>query len=138
MPWDYSSPRTVRPGDRVRIELPYSEVCMHMRVAGRVMDVRMTDGRYPMAQLLNSDGSEFSFPITTGEAGIYGDYVALAIMLRSLVAAGRRRWRTGEARRHDHSPCRNERTLSVGRYRPVRTFAGAIRMRARSLSVMSA
>ena len=55
MPWDYSSPRTVRPGDRVRIELPHSEVCMHMRVAGQVMDVRMTDGRYPMAQLLNSD-----------------------------------------------------------------------------------
>lgn len=73
MPWDYSSPRNVRPGDRVRIELPYSEVCMHMRVAGRVMDVRMTDGRYPMAQLLNPDGSEFSAPILTGEAGIFGD-----------------------------------------------------------------
>ena len=73
MPWDYSSPRTIQPGDRVRLELPYSEVCMHMRVAGRVMDVRMTGGRYPMAQLLNPDGSEFSFPITTGEAGIYGD-----------------------------------------------------------------
>ncbi len=73
MPWDYSSPRTVRPGDRVRLELPHSEVCMHMRVAGRVMDVRMTEGRYPMAQLLNPDGSEFSFPIGTGEAGIFGD-----------------------------------------------------------------
>jgi len=73
MPWDYSSPRTLRPGDRVRIELPYSEVCMHMRVAGRVMDVRMTDGRYPMAQLLNHDGSEFSAPILTAEAGIFGD-----------------------------------------------------------------
>ena len=73
MPWDYSSPRTVSPGDRVRIELPFSEVCMHMRVAGRVMDVRMTEGRYPMAQLLNPDGSEFSAPILTGEAGIYGD-----------------------------------------------------------------
>ena len=73
MPWDYSSPRTVRPGDRVRIELPYSEVCMHMRLAGRVMDVRMTEGRYPMAQLLNPDGSEFSAPILTAEAGIYGD-----------------------------------------------------------------
>jgi len=73
MPWDYSSPRTLRPGDRVRIELPHSEVCMHMRVAGRVMDVRMTEGRYPMAQLLNPDGSEFSAPILTAEAGIYGD-----------------------------------------------------------------
>ena len=73
MPWDYSSPRTVRPGDRVRIELPYSEVCMHMRVAGMVMGVRMTEGRYPMAQLMNPDGSEFSAPILTAEAGIYGD-----------------------------------------------------------------
>ena len=73
MPWDYSSPRTLRPGDRVRIELPHSEVCMHMRVAGRVMDVRMTEGRYPMAQLLNPDGSELSAPILTAEAGIYGD-----------------------------------------------------------------
>jgi hypothetical protein len=73
MPWDYSSPRAVRPGDRVRLELPFSEVCMHMRVAGRVMDVRMTEDQYPMAQLLNADGSEFSFPITTGEAGIFGD-----------------------------------------------------------------
>ena len=73
MPWDYSATRTVRPGDRVRIELPYSEVCMHMRVAGRVMDVRMTEGRYPMAQLLSPDGSEFSAPILTAEAGIFGD-----------------------------------------------------------------
>lgn len=73
MPWDYSSPRAVRPGDRVRIELPYSEVCMHMRVAGKAMDVRMTGGRYPMAQLLNPDGTEFSAPILTSEAGIYGD-----------------------------------------------------------------
>jgi hypothetical protein len=84
MPWDYSSPHAVRPGDHVRIELPFSEVCMHMRVAGRVMDVRMTEGRYPMAQLLNPDGSEFSAPILTTEAGIYGDYVALAIMSRDL------------------------------------------------------
>lgn len=69
---DHSSRRAARPGDRLRLELPHSEVCMHMRVAGRVMDVRLTEGEHPMAQLLNEDGSEFSFPITTGEAGIYG------------------------------------------------------------------
>jgi hypothetical protein len=62
----------IKPGDRVPLELPYSEVCMHMRVAGRVMDVQLTDGEYPMAQLMNEDGSEFSLPVTTGEAGIYG------------------------------------------------------------------
>jgi hypothetical protein len=66
------SHRVLRPGDRVRLELPHSEVCMHMRVAGRVMDVELTDGEHTMAQLLNPDGSAFSLPITTGEAGIYG------------------------------------------------------------------
>jgi len=54
-------------GERVTVELPYSEVCMHMRVAGKRMDVEvLPDG----AQLLNADGSKFSFPITHGEAGI--------------------------------------------------------------------
>ncbi len=45
---------------------------MHMRVAGRVMEVELTGGKYPAAQLFDDDGSEFSFPITTGEAGIHG------------------------------------------------------------------
>jgi hypothetical protein len=62
----------VRPGDRVRLELPCSEVCMSMRVAGKVMTVVVTTGRYPMAQLIDGEGHEFSGPITTGEAGIYG------------------------------------------------------------------
>jgi len=63
----------IRPGDTVTLELPYSEVCMHMRVAGRRMHVRLTDGAHPMAQLLSEDGSNFSLAITTGEAGIYRD-----------------------------------------------------------------
>ena len=62
----------VRPGDRVRLLLPHSEVCMHMRVAGRVMAVEVTTGEYPTAQLLNDDGSCFSFPILTAEAGVFG------------------------------------------------------------------
>ena len=70
MRWD--NPRRIRPGWQVRLELPYSEVCMHMRVAGKVMDVRMTEGRYPMAQLLKPNGFEFSAPILPCEAGIYG------------------------------------------------------------------
>jgi len=61
----------VRPGDRVRLLLPHSEVCIHMRVAGRVMTVEVTTGEYPTAQLLNDDGSRFSFPILTAEAGIF-------------------------------------------------------------------
>lgn len=62
----------VVPGDRVRVRLPYSELCCHMRVAGRVMAVEITDGAYPAAQLIGDDGSPFSAPITLGEAGIYG------------------------------------------------------------------
>lgn len=66
-------------------ELPYSEVCMHMRVAGRRMGVKW-DGKL-MAQLykLESFGISpatnheiknwvpFSAPVTTGEAGIFED-----------------------------------------------------------------
>lgn len=51
----------------VAVELPYSEVNMHMRVAGKVMNVEV----HPtMAQILSDDGKPFSFPITHGEAGI--------------------------------------------------------------------
>lgn len=96
----------VHAGDRVRLELQYSEVCMHMRVAGKVMTVELVEtGCYcgcrkhshmgnelacawcavhgipnscqsyrprVVAQLLNDDGSLFSAPILTCEAGIYG------------------------------------------------------------------
>jgi hypothetical protein len=63
----------VQPGDVVRVELPHSEVCMHMRVAGQVRRVRITEDRYPAAQILNEDGSNFSFGIGLGEAGFYTD-----------------------------------------------------------------
>lgn len=50
------------------LELPYSEVCMHMGVAGKQMwATKEFDA--PMVQLWNDDGTRFSFPITTGEAG---------------------------------------------------------------------
>jgi hypothetical protein len=68
----------VRAGDRVRLELPFSEVCMHMRVAGQVMTVEVIGGTYAdgrpsfTAQLHRDDGQPFSFPILTAEAGIYG------------------------------------------------------------------
>lgn len=70
MRWD--NPQRIRPGWQVRLELPYSEVCMHMRVAGKVMNVQMTEGQYPMAQVLKPSGFEFSAPILPCEAGIYG------------------------------------------------------------------
>jgi hypothetical protein len=60
-------PTGVVPGDYVMLTLPHSEVCMHMRVAGTRMLARITEHG---VQLLNSDGSPFSFPILHGEAGI--------------------------------------------------------------------
>lgn len=50
------------------IEMPWSEVCMHMKIAGKTMWV--ADAGHNMAQLYDPDtGQPFSFPITHGEAG---------------------------------------------------------------------
>jgi hypothetical protein len=58
----------LKDGDVVKLKLPWSEVCMHMRLADQVRDVRvLPDG----AQILNEDGTPYSFPVTHGEAGIY-------------------------------------------------------------------
>jgi hypothetical protein len=58
-------------GETVTLEMPFSEVCMHMRIAGTVMQVRLQAPHgYANAQLIR-DGQEFSFPITPGEAGFY-------------------------------------------------------------------
>jgi hypothetical protein len=67
----------VRIGDKVRVQAPYSEVCMSMRVAGTVMDVEVVAREFDTfvsvsAQLWTLDGKRFSAPITLGEAGIYG------------------------------------------------------------------
>ncbi|MFH9731814.1 hypothetical protein [Streptomyces sp. NPDC017260] len=58
-------------GDRFFATMPYSQVCTHLGVADRVMEVEV---RQYGAQLLK-DGREFSFPITWGEAGIYIDSI---------------------------------------------------------------
>ncbi|MFJ4686518.1 hypothetical protein [Streptomyces sp. NPDC088789] len=56
-------------GDRIFVTLPYSEVCVHMQVADRVMEVEV---REHGAQLLK-DGEPYSIPITWGEAGVHTD-----------------------------------------------------------------
>jgi hypothetical protein len=68
-------PVRLAPGDTVRVELPYSEVCLHMKIAGAVHDVELLRGGsgLGMAQVLDHDGRPYSFPITQGEAGIYMD-----------------------------------------------------------------
>jgi hypothetical protein len=70
--------KRVQPGDIVSITLPWSEVCMHLRVAGQVWDVQvLRDG----AQLVGRapERMQYSFPITHGEAGIYTDADGLYI-----------------------------------------------------------
>jgi hypothetical protein len=63
--------RPIHPNQETILELPYSEVCMHLRVAGTRMPARLQpDG---MVQLLDPDGRDFSFPITAAEAGLHHD-----------------------------------------------------------------
>lgn len=68
--------KRVKPGDTVRLRLPWSEVCMHLRVTDQVRNVRVL---HTAAQILNEDGTKFSFPITHAEAGIYSDAEGLYI-----------------------------------------------------------
>ena len=56
-------------GDRIYVTLPFSEVCVHMGVADRGMEVEV---REHSAQLYK-DGEPFSMAITWGEAGIFTD-----------------------------------------------------------------
>ena len=53
--------------------LPYSEVCQHMKIAGKEMLCELigTIDR-PMVQIYKDD-QPFSAPILTGEAGVYGN-----------------------------------------------------------------
>lgn len=67
----------VTPNDVVTIILPWSEVCMHMGVAGTTMQVRVLERG---AQLLQPDGRNHSFPILHGEAGIYRDDQGLYVV----------------------------------------------------------
>jgi hypothetical protein len=64
--------RSVQVGDEVVVELPFSEVCMHLRVAGTRMWVRYL-GQLQGVQLLDDAGAPFSAPITPAEAGFYHD-----------------------------------------------------------------
>lgn len=62
--------RAIEPGEEGEAAMPHSEVCMHMRVAGKRMKFRfLPNGR--SVQLLNPDGTEFSAPISYADAGIF-------------------------------------------------------------------
>lgn len=66
-----------QPGETVTLELPWSEVCMSMKVAGRTAQVTLLDldpdtpGYMVMAQIHDDQGGDFSFPVLPGEAGFY-------------------------------------------------------------------
>jgi hypothetical protein len=61
----------VRRGTKFANVMPHSEVCMHMRVAGKTMGCELVGPR-PMVQLFDIESQRpFSAPILTGEAGIY-------------------------------------------------------------------
>lgn len=53
----------------VETEMPFSEVCMHMRVAGQRMKACLLNDRF--VQLFRDNGQFFSFPILRGEAGFH-------------------------------------------------------------------
>lgn len=60
----------VKPGETIMVTLPYSEVCMHMRVAGKTLPVMINERS---AQIIDEDGGLCGAPVTLGEAGIYMD-----------------------------------------------------------------
>lgn len=62
----------VEVGDVIAIELPYSEVCMWMNVAGKTLPVLIKANR--TAQIIDEDGGLCGAPVTLGEAGIYTDH----------------------------------------------------------------
>lgn len=67
---NFNDKRYAAIGERVTLEMPWSEVCMHMQVAGKVMQAEIQPSGYS-AQLYTLDGRVFSAPVTTGEAGFY-------------------------------------------------------------------
>lgn len=56
------------PANAQLIDLPYSEVCMHLRLAGRLRWVAPVD--HGMAQIYDEHGRPFSAPILRSEAGL--------------------------------------------------------------------
>lgn len=56
-------------GDSGAKHMPYSEVCIHMRIAGKIMGFKIVSKT--SVQLFDSEGKVFSFPIGTGEAGFF-------------------------------------------------------------------
>jgi hypothetical protein len=61
-------PRNALPENALRVKLPHSEVCMHMRLAGR--DQWVAKVAPEAAQIYTDSGERFSAPILLAEAGL--------------------------------------------------------------------
>jgi hypothetical protein len=61
------------PGKVYRITMPYSEVCMHMKIAGKKMWVALIGTKVLMANLFDPEHDCRLPAITPSEAGIYYD-----------------------------------------------------------------
>lgn len=83
--------RRVQAGDQAVVELPFSEVCMHMRVAGQIRRIELV-GTGPtvhykvMVQVFDARDRLCGPPITPGEAGVYRDEQGFYIYEPDLVA----------------------------------------------------
>lgn len=61
----------ITPNKMYTIRMPYSEVCMFMRVAGELMEIELLPiNEYRAVVQLYRDGHVFSSPILASEAGI--------------------------------------------------------------------
>jgi hypothetical protein len=65
------TPRDIVPGDEGVAFMPWSEVMMHMKLAGRLHRFRFSSDGYSV-QLMSDDGlRDYCGAVTRGEAGIY-------------------------------------------------------------------
>lgn len=71
-----------KPGQRIKVEGCHSEVMMHFGLAGKPIEISIEPSRFmngnidPSGRMVGQvwvNGKEFSFPVTTGEAGFYQD-----------------------------------------------------------------
>jgi hypothetical protein len=70
---NYEAKTYIAPGVRYAAEMPHSEVCVHMRIAGKLFYFEWYGGRAVQLFGAASGDCPFSAPILTGEAGIYED-----------------------------------------------------------------
>jgi hypothetical protein len=68
--------RRVKVGEEIQVALPGSEVCHHLKVVDHLRTIRILEHT---AQILNDDGTDFSFPIGHGEAGVRTDSEGLYV-----------------------------------------------------------